>query len=122
MFEDYRGIPRSARLLVYAGVMPALATGMVFNDLSYFLTQVQGIPATIMGSIIMVMGIAMVAASVPMGIAADRFGRKRIWIIGNTVASLDIALFALTTNIALLLFAAVLEGSATLPSRPRAAP
>lgn len=38
MFEDYRGIPRSARLLVYAGVMPALATGMVFNDLSYFLT------------------------------------------------------------------------------------
>lgn len=110
MFEDYRGIPRSARLLVYAGVMPALATGMVFNDLSYFLTQVQGIPATIMGSIIMVMGIAMVAASVPMGIAADRFGRKRIWIIGNTVASLDIALFALTTNIALLLFAAVLEG------------
>jgi MFS family permease len=45
-----------------------------------------------------------------MGMAADRFGRKRIWIIGNIVASVDIALFALTTNIAILFAIAVLEG------------
>lgn len=110
MFEDYKGIPRQARFLVYAGILPALASGMLYNDLSFFLTDVQGIPGTYMGWILTVMGMSMVLTSIPMGIAADRFGRKRIWIIGNVVASLVIALFAFTTNLVFLFSAAVLEG------------
>jgi len=110
MLEDYRGIPKQARFLVYAGILPALASGMLYNDLSFFLTDVQGIPGTYMGWILTVMGLSMVLTSIPMGIAADYFGRKRIWIIGNVVASVVIALFAFTTNLVFLFSAAVLEG------------
>jgi MFS family permease len=110
MFEDYKGIPRQARFLVYAQILPALASGMLFTDLSFFLTEVQGIPGTYMGWILTAMGLSMVLMAIPMGIAADRFGRKRVWIIGNVFASLGIAVFALTTNLVFLFGAAVMEG------------
>ena len=109
-FNDYRGIPRRATLLIYAGILPALSFGMLYNDLSYFLPDVQGISTTFMGLVLTVMGLSMVISSIPMGIAADRYGKKRMLIIGNVVASLVIAMFALTTNLALLFMAAVLEG------------
>lgn len=110
MFENYRGIPRQAMFLIYAGIFPALSYGMVYTDLSYFLTKVQGIPDFLMGTIVAIMGLSMVLSSIPMGIMADRFGRKRVLILGNIVASSVIAIFALTTNIMLLLLAAFFEG------------
>jgi len=110
MFEDYRGIPREAMILIYAGILPALAYGMFYTDISYFLTIVQGLPDIFMGIVIMVMGITTVVASIPLGIAADRYGRRNVLIIGNVIASAMIAIFALTTNPAVLILGAVLEG------------
>jgi MFS family permease len=110
LFEDYRGIPRQAMFLIYAGIFPALAYGMVYTDLSYYLTSVQGISDLVMGTVVAIMGLSMVLSSIPMGIVADRFGRKRVIILGNIVASSVIAIFALTTNVALLLTAAFFEG------------
>ena len=52
----------------------------------------------------------MVASSVPFGILADRFSRRRILIFGNVVASVTIAVFALTGNEVILLAAALFEG------------
>jgi MFS family permease len=63
-----------------------------------------------MGLIVTVMGISTFATSVPMGIAADKYGRKRVLIIGNIIASVIIAVFALTTNPTLLIIAAIFEG------------
>jgi MFS family permease len=110
MFEDYRGIPREAMILIYAGILPALAYGMFYTDIAYFLTVVQGLPDIFMGSVIMVMGITTVVASIPLGIAADRYGRRNVLIIGNVIASVMIAVFALTTNPTVLILGAVLEG------------
>jgi MFS family permease len=45
-----------------------------------------------------------------MGIAADKYGRKRVLILGNIIASVIIAVFALTTNPVLLIIAAIFEG------------
>ena len=63
-----------------------------------------------MGIVITTMGVATFAASIPLGIAADRFGRKKMLIIGNVIAGVIMAVFAFTTNPALLLVAAVFEG------------
>ncbi len=63
-----------------------------------------------MGLIVTVMGVATFAASIPLGIVADKYGRKRLHIAGNIIASAIITVFALTTNIAFLLIAAVVEG------------
>jgi len=110
MFEDYRGISREAMILIYAGILPALAYGMFYTDIAYFLTVVQELPDIFMGSVIMVMGITTVVASIPLGIAADRYGRRNVLIIGNVIASVMIAVFALTTNPTVLILGAVLEG------------
>ena len=63
-----------------------------------------------MGRKLTVMGISTFAASIPLGVAADKYGRKRLYIVGNILASVIIAVFALTTNVAILFGAAVAEG------------
>ena len=110
MFDTYRGMPKDAKYLIYSSVLPAVAYGMFYTDIAYFLTTVQGLSFNLMGLIVTVMGISTFATSVPMGIAADKYGRKRVLIIGNIIASVIIAAFALTTNPTLLIIAAIFEG------------
>jgi MFS family permease len=111
LFSEYRGIPWQARLLIYLSFIPNVAIGFIYTDLSYFLPKVQGIGAPWPGVIITVMGVTLVAESVPLGIAADRYGRRKMLVLGNLCASLSLIGFALTTNIALLLIVAILEGT-----------
>ena len=110
MFNTYRGMSKEAKYLIYSSVLPSVAYGMFYTDIAYFLTTVQGLSFNLMGLIITVMGVSTFATSVPMGIAADKYGRKRVLILGNIIASVIIAVFALTTNPALLIIAAIFEG------------
>ncbi len=112
MFESYRGLPKDAKYLIYSTILPFVAFGMFYTDLSFFLTSVQGLSITLMGLIVTLMGISAFAASIPLGVIADKYGRKRLHIVGNVLASAIIAVFVLTTNIAVLLVAAVAEGIA----------
>jgi len=58
----------------------------------------------------MLMGITMVVSSIPLGIIADRYGRRKLLIVGNVLASFVIALFALTVDPILLMLAALIQG------------
>ena len=110
MFDAYRGMSAEAKYIIYSSVLPSVAYGMFYTDIAYFLTTVQGLSFNLMGVIVTVMGVSTFATSIPMGIAADKYGRKRILILSNIIASVIIAAFALTTNPALLITAAVFEG------------
>ncbi len=110
MLGEYRGLPKEVNYLVFASIFPSLVIGMFYTDISYFLSQVQGLSEFFTGLVISIMGISMVLASIPMGIAADKYGRKKLLIIGNILASIIIAVFVLTTNPLLLILAAVVEG------------
>ena len=110
MFNIYRGISKDAKLLVYQSIFPSVAYGLFFTDISYFLTTVQGLSYSFMGIVITTMGVATFAASIPLGMAADRYGRKKMLILGNVIAGVIMAVFAFTTDPALLLAAAVFEG------------
>jgi len=83
---------------------------MFYVDISYFLTTIQGLSGLFMGTLIMLMGITMVVSSIPLGIIADRYGRRKLLIVGNVLASFVIALFALTVDPILLMLAALIEG------------
>ena len=111
MLGEYREIPGEAKLLIYLSFIPSLAIGFIYTDLAFFLTTVQGLGASFSGLIIGIMAITTVAASIPFGIMADRYGRRRFVIIGNVLASITLAAFALTTQPLLLAGAAVVEGS-----------
>lgn len=108
MFSDYRGIPSQARLLVYLSFIPNVAIGFIYTDLSYFLPNIQGVGA---GLPIATMGVTLVVLSVPFGIVADRYGRRKMLLLGNVCASLSLMGFALTSNLALILVVAILEGT-----------
>ena len=110
MFNTYRGMSKEAKYLIYSSVLPSAAYGMFYTDIAYFLTTVQGLSFNLMGLIITLMGVSTFVTSIPMGIAADKYGRKRVLILGNIIASVIIAVFALTTNPALLIIAAIFEG------------
>lgn len=112
MFNDYRGMPKEATYIIIQSILPSLAYGMFYTDLSYFLTTVQGLPDYMMGIIITLMGVSTFISSIVLGIAADKYGRKKLYITGNIIASSIIALFAVTTDPAILLAAALLEGIA----------
>jgi MFS family permease len=112
LFDDYRGISKEAKYLIIQSILPSLAYGMFFTDLSYFLTTVQGLPDYVMGIIITTMGVSTFISSMLLGIVADKYGRKKLYILGNVIASGIIALFALTANTAILLALATLEGVA----------
>jgi MFS family permease len=111
LFSDYRGIPWQARLLIYLSFIPNIAIGFIYTDLGYFLITFQGIGPTQAGFVITVMGLTLVVESIPLGIVADKFGRRKMLILGNLCASLSLLGFALTTNYVLILLVAVLEGT-----------
>jgi MFS family permease len=110
MFTSYRGISPEAKILIYQSVVPSVAYGMFFTDISYFLTSIRGLSYSLMGIVITTMGIATFLASIPLGIAADKYGRKKILIVGTVVAGVVLALFAFTVNPILLVLSAVFEG------------
>ncbi len=110
LLDSYKGLSKEAKLLIYSGILPAVAYGMFYTDISYFLTSIQGLSYEFMGLIVTAMGVSTFAASVPLGIAADKFGRKSMLIAGTLIAGIIIAVFALTTNPAILMAAAIFEG------------
>ena len=111
MWATYRNLPGKAKLLVYLSFFPSLALSLIYTDLSYFLTSVQGLSLFFTGIVLTTMGVTVVAMSVPLGILADRYGRRKFLIAGNLLASLTLSIFALTTNQFLLILAAIIEGT-----------
>ncbi len=110
VYGCYTGIPKEAKYLIYASIMPSVAYGMLFTDLSFFLTAVQGVSTNFMGIVITSMGVSTFVASILLGIIADVYGRKRLLIGGNVLASVILIAFALTTDPLLLIAAAIVEG------------
>jgi|WetSurMetagenome_2_1015567.scaffolds.fasta_scaffold10107_2 MFS family permease len=110
MFSSYTGISSEAKYLIYQSIFPSIAYGMLFTDISYFLTSIQGLSYGFMGIVISTMGISAFIASIPLGMAADKYGRKKMLIIGNVIAGLTMTAFAFTINPILLIATAVFEG------------
>lgn len=111
MLSEYKGIPSQANLLIYLSFIPNMVIGFIYSDLSYFLPKIQGLDPTSSGLVITMMGVTLVAESIPLGIAADRYGRRNMLLIGNVCASLSLIGFALTSNFVLLLLVAIMEGT-----------
>ncbi len=110
MLRSYAGMPKEVKYLIYASIMPSVVFGLIFTDLSYFLNIVQGVPLDFVGIVLSSMAISYFVASIFLGIAADIYGRKKLLILGSVLASVILAVLALTTNPILLIVAAIFEG------------
>ncbi len=70
VFSSYQGLPRDAKYLIIQSILPAVAYGLFYTDISYFLTTIQGLSYSFMGLVITTMGVSTFISSIPLGIAS----------------------------------------------------
>jgi MFS family permease len=103
-------IPRKLKLLNTALVFNNFAIGYLLVYLTGFFPEL-GVSAGIVGLLLGLEG-AMVLLSIPLGILSDRRGRKKLLLIGTSLAPVPIIMIAFTTYVAILVVAAVILGIA----------
>jgi MFS family permease len=109
IFDEYKGIPREANLLIYSSFFNWAAEGLFFISLQVFLV-LEDIPFSTGGYILGTFGVVSAASTLLFGGLADRYGKKKFVVGGGVLSSLAIAIFGLDTNISHLFGAAVLAG------------
>src|SRR3990172_7209658 len=116
--ESFRGLPRAAWLLIGAGGFVWVLIGLSSVSLSIYLKRA-GNDELFIGFVLSLAGLIAVLLVIPFGLLADRFGRKRMMMIGAiaNVASgvvLTVPLFVpgLSARPALFLVFSVVAGIA----------
>ncbi|MBI0584553.1 MAG: MFS transporter [Methanomassiliicoccus sp.] len=104
-------VPGRVRWLILLMSFSSLATGYFWVATSAYLPQV-GVPAGSVGLILAINGVAFMLSAIPLGLLADRTGRKRILLIGLLWMPPALMVYAFTTNIAFLLVASAIAGVA----------
>jgi MFS family permease len=109
IFDEYKGIPREANLLIYSSFFTWAAAGLFFISLQVFLL-LEGVSFGTSSLILGTFGIVSASSTLLFGGLADRYGKKQFIVTGGILSSLSLAIFALDTNISHLFGAAVLAG------------
>ena len=88
--------------------------------LSLLANRVIGVSATRVGILFTVSSFAGVLMSIPMGMIADRIGRKNSMMLGMTLSALSMAGIAFSPTYAWLMFFAILSGLGAAAFTPAA--
>ena len=108
----FRGLSRDARLLVLAGGVNSIPFGVNLVALPIYLTNHLGYDPVVSGTVFTIQGVVAVLLTIPLGIVADRFGRKRMVILGGVVAAASFLLLPFAGSLAVLYGSAALSGLA----------
>jgi MFS family permease len=102
-------IPWRVKWFVILVFFTAVGYGYFQVLVSAYLPQIGFDPGSV-GLILGVNGLAVVVASIPLGIYADRRGKKRILFLGLLIFPFTLVVYALTSMLAALLIASVIAG------------
>lgn len=109
-FDEFKGIPREANLLIFASLFNWAAAGLLFITLQVFLV-LEGLDFATSGLVLTVFGITSASTTLVFGALANRYGRRRFVVAGGVLSAFALALFGLVgTNLPMLLSAAILSG------------
>ncbi len=89
----------------------SLSTGYMFVFVTAYLPQI-GVGSEVIGLVLGVNGFAMILSAIPLGLLSDRRGRKWILLAGAVMVPPSLLIFAITTNVGLLLLASAVMGVA----------
>ena len=100
-------VPRDAKILIFSNSFRSFSSALLAVTFSIYLSKI-GVPAVLIG--LTFMGISLFSAirSLIEGVVADRVGRKPILIFIAASLVVGGAVFLVTTDITILLVAAVL--------------
>lgn len=104
-------VPIKVKWLVLLMSFSSLATGYYWVATSAYLPEI-GVPGGSVGLLLSVNGIVFILAAVPLGMLADRVGRKRILILGTLGMPPALLIYALTSDLPFLVMASVIAGAA----------
>jgi MFS family permease len=103
---------RNVVLLIAGGSLFSVPLGFVFVAVPVYLERLPAIPTALIGAVLATTGLVAVAFIVPMGILADRFGRRLMLALGGGVAATAIVLLAFLDTLEGFLAVAALFGTA----------
>src|SRR4030042_448772 len=106
------GMPPMVKWLIYLSSFGGVSYGYLVILISAYLPEPEvGLSSADVGLLLGVMGVAFVVCAIPVGILADRKGRKWILIAGMAGTAPPIFIFALTQDMAYLLLASIAVGA-----------
>ncbi len=111
LWRMFSEVPIKVKWLIYLGSFAAFSYSYFFIAVSGFFAETDVSP-TIIGVILGSSGAAFIVSAIPFGIYADRKGRKNLFIAGLLGIPPTLAVFAFTTDPAILIAAAVGAGVA----------
>src|SRR3989442_13807677 len=109
MFDEYKGIPREANLLIYSSFFTWAAAGLLFISLQVFLV-LEGISFATSSLILGTFGIVSARSPLLFDVIADRYGNQKLVVLGEAPARLSLRFFAVNLNIFHLFGQTVLAG------------
>lgn len=107
--SGFKSVPSGVKWLVYLTSFSGLAYGYLIIAITAYLPEV-GLSSGDVGLLIGVNGLVFVVSAIPIGILADRRGRKTIFMLGLLGIPPSILVYAFTTELSLLLVAASIAG------------
>lgn len=94
--------------------------GTMIGFLPLFATQIVGISATEVGVLFTIFGIAVMLMSIPMGMLADRIGKKILMILGLAISGAAMAGIAFSSSYAWLIVFVLTSGIGVATFSPAA--
>ena len=104
-------IPRKVRLLIYLISFSACAYGYLLILITAYLPEL-GVELDNVGLIVGATGLTFVLSAIPIGMLSDRKGRKPVLFFGLLFLPPTLIVFGFTTNVTILLVAAIVAGIA----------
>jgi len=107
--QMFKVVPHRVRWIIYLSSFMSIAFGYLIVAISAYLPEV-GVSSSDVGLIMGVTGLTSVVCAIPIGLLADRIGRKSIFILGSLVVPPCILVYAFTYEVPYLLLSGAIAG------------
>lgn len=107
--RGFGSVPPRVKWLVYLTTFSGLSYGYIIIAITAYLPEI-GFSSGDVGLLIGVNGLVFVLSAIPIGILADRKGRKKIFMLGMLGIPPSILVYAFTTDLNMLLVATAVAG------------
>lgn len=104
LYHQLRGLPRTVKLFYVSDIFFAFAQAIFVTLFNLHLLKL-GYNASHVGTLQAVAALAMAVTAVPIGVFADRFGRRGIYVAGSLLFGMPYAIMPWLTNFNLLIIA-----------------
>jgi MFS family permease len=104
-------IPSSAKLFLAGVIFGGIANGIFNVVLQLYLTSL-GFSGSTLGSIFMMNALSAAILTIPMGILADRIGKRKLLLVGLTSVVIATIIFLGTQSPLMIMFSFFLLGTA----------